>query len=164
MDWSIEKCQGQIKGIWGRIGPKMLKAAHSQTQRRQSSWEHLDVLWGEPDQSFRNKDSLRRWSDLSCIPLLSFILLLAVCIYLAELRGTALFPSFPCLHCRFDCLNINEAVSPMYNKHKRTVIKDDISKPHSLPSPLVSFSQEIAAYLITFEKHEEWLTTSPKTR
>uniref|UniRef100_A0A8D1VD05 Calmodulin-binding transcription activator 1 n=1 Tax=Sus scrofa TaxID=9823 RepID=A0A8D1VD05_PIG len=24
--------------------------------------------------------------------------------------------------------------------------------------------QEIAAYLITFEKHEEWLTTSPKTR
>ncbi|KAF4798943.1 hypothetical protein TURU_059048 [Turdus rufiventris] len=23
---------------------------------------------------------------------------------------------------------------------------------------------EIAAYLITFEKHEEWLTTSPKTR
>uniref|UniRef100_A0AAR2L764 Calmodulin-binding transcription activator 1 n=1 Tax=Pygocentrus nattereri TaxID=42514 RepID=A0AAR2L764_PYGNA len=31
----------------------------------------------------------------------------------------------------------------------------------------LSFSpvlQEIAAYLITFEKHEEWLTTSPKTR
>nr|XP_033777938.1 calmodulin-binding transcription activator 1 isoform X2 [Geotrypetes seraphini] len=25
-------------------------------------------------------------------------------------------------------------------------------------------SKEIAAYLITFEKHEEWLTTSPKTR
>lgn len=24
--------------------------------------------------------------------------------------------------------------------------------------------QEIAAYLITFEKHDEWLTTSPKTR
>ncbi|KAM7411479.1 hypothetical protein PAMA_021460 [Pampus argenteus] len=24
-------------------------------------------------------------------------------------------------------------------------------------------AQEIAAYLITFEKHEEWLTTSPKT-
>ncbi|KAJ7414647.1 hypothetical protein BTVI_40508 [Pitangus sulphuratus] len=24
--------------------------------------------------------------------------------------------------------------------------------------------REIAAYLITFEKHEEWLTTSPKTR
>ncbi|KAF0035700.1 hypothetical protein F2P81_011012 [Scophthalmus maximus] len=28
----------------------------------------------------------------------------------------------------------------------------------------VSLCQEIAAYLITFEKHEEWLTTSPKTR
>ncbi|KAI1890685.1 hypothetical protein AGOR_G00156190 [Albula goreensis] len=27
-----------------------------------------------------------------------------------------------------------------------------------------SLSLEIAAYLITFEKHEEWLTTSPKTR
>uniref|UniRef100_A0A8C2Y8P3 CG-1 domain-containing protein n=1 Tax=Coturnix japonica TaxID=93934 RepID=A0A8C2Y8P3_COTJA len=25
-------------------------------------------------------------------------------------------------------------------------------------------NEEIAAYLITFEKHEEWLTTSPKTR
>nr|XP_034810453.2 calmodulin-binding transcription activator 1 isoform X19 [Pan paniscus] len=24
-------------------------------------------------------------------------------------------------------------------------------------------NEEIAAYLITFEKHEEWLTTSPKT-
>lgn len=54
----------------------------------------------------------------------------------------------------------------MYYKHKRTVIKDDISKPHSLPlsSLLLLPSQEIAAYLITFEKHEEWLTTSPKTR
>lgn len=31
-------------------------------------------------------------------------------------------------------------------------------------SVLLSLSQEIAAYLITFEKHEEWLTTSPKTR
>uniref|UniRef100_A0A3B4ED08 Calmodulin-binding transcription activator 1 n=1 Tax=Pygocentrus nattereri TaxID=42514 RepID=A0A3B4ED08_PYGNA len=31
--------------------------------------------------------------------------------------------------------------------------------------PRVTFHlQEIAAYLITFEKHEEWLTTSPKTR
>ncbi|KAF3697164.1 Calmodulin-binding transcription activator 1 [Channa argus] len=29
---------------------------------------------------------------------------------------------------------------------------------------LHSKTQEIAAYLITFEKHEEWLTTSPKTR
>lgn len=44
-----------------------------------------------------------------------------------------LFPSFLCLCCWLDCLNINEAVSPMYYKHKRTVIKDDISKPHSLP-------------------------------
>uniref|UniRef100_A0A3Q3DWP1 CG-1 domain-containing protein n=1 Tax=Hippocampus comes TaxID=109280 RepID=A0A3Q3DWP1_HIPCM len=25
-------------------------------------------------------------------------------------------------------------------------------------------NEEIAAYLITFEKHDEWLTTSPKTR
>uniref|UniRef100_A0A8C3K0Y6 Calmodulin binding transcription activator 1 n=1 Tax=Calidris pygmaea TaxID=425635 RepID=A0A8C3K0Y6_9CHAR len=30
--------------------------------------------------------------------------------------------------------------------------------------PLQSERFEIAAYLITFEKHEEWLTTSPKTR
>uniref|UniRef100_A0A8C3K0I5 Calmodulin binding transcription activator 1 n=1 Tax=Calidris pygmaea TaxID=425635 RepID=A0A8C3K0I5_9CHAR len=32
------------------------------------------------------------------------------------------------------------------------------------PNPLIRPSPEIAAYLITFEKHEEWLTTSPKTR
>lgn len=38
-----------------------------------------------------------------------------------------------CLCCGLDRLNINEAVSPAYYKHKWTVIKDDISKPHSLP-------------------------------
>lgn len=142
MDWSIEQCQGQIKGIWGRIGPKMLKAARSQTQRCQSFWEHLDVLRGEVDQSFGNKDGLRRWSDLSCIPLLSFTLLLPVSIYLPELPGTAPVSVFlPCLCCWLNCLNINEAVSPMYYKHKRTVIKDDISKPHSLPlSSLLFFT------------------------
>ena len=33
------------------------------------------------------------------------------------------------------------------------------STPHS-PSP----PQEIASYLITFEKHDEWLSCTPKTR
>lgn len=66
-------------------------------QRRQSLREHLDVLRGELDQSFRNKDGLRRWSDLSCIPPLSFTLLLEVSIYLPELPGTA-----PCF--RLSCV------------------------------------------------------------
>lgn len=141
MDWSIEECQGQIKGIWGRIGPKMLKAARSQTPRCQSFWKHLDVLREECDQSSPNKDGLRRWSDLGCILLLSLALLLPISIYLRELTGTAQFPSSLCLCCWLDCLNINEAVSPMYYKHKRTVIKDDISKPHSLPlSSLLFFT------------------------
>ncbi|MEQ2171284.1 hypothetical protein GOODEAATRI_009134 [Goodea atripinnis] len=39
--------------------------------------------------------------------------------------------------------------------------------PH-LPTPstfrIFCHIGEIAAYLITFEKHDEWLTTSPKTR
>lgn len=60
--------------------------------------------------------------------------------YLSSL-ALPLFLSFLCLCCWLDCLNINEAVSPMYYKHKRTVIKDDISKPHSLPlSSLLFFT------------------------
>lgn len=115
----------------------------SNTETRQSLGEHLDVLRGEPDQSARNKDGLGRWSDLSCISLLSLTLLSPVFIYLPEPLGAAapvsVFPA--CLCCWLDCLNINEALSPMYYKHERTVIKDDISKPHSLPlSSLLFFT------------------------
>ncbi|TKS76730.1 Calmodulin-binding transcription activator 1 [Collichthys lucidus] len=34
---------------------------------------------------------------------------------------------------------------------------------HMAAAPHCEAEEEIAAYLITFEKHEEWLTTSPKT-
>lgn len=32
------------------------------------------------------------------------------------------------------------------------------------PHPFPPACQEIASYLITFEKHDEWLSCSPKTR
>ena len=137
----MEECQGQIKRIWGSIGPKMLKAARAQTLRRQSLREHLDVLRGKPDQSFCNKDGLGWWSDLHWISLHVFhfaFTSLHLPAWAPSLCPCFRFP--PCLCCWLDCLNINEAVSPMYYKHQRTVIKDDISKPHSLPLSSLLFS------------------------
>lgn len=39
-----------------------------------------------------------------------------------------------------------------------------LTHTYTIVTFLYLFFQEIAAYLITFEKHDEWLTTSPKTR
>lgn len=74
------------------------------------------------------------------------------------------FPSPPCLCCRLDALNINEAAPPMYWNTSERWLKMTYLSLTPFFSVLLSLSQEIAAYLITFEKHEEWLTTSPKTR
>lgn len=55
----------------------MLKAAPSQTRRHQSSREHLDVLRGELDQSFRetkmaSEDDLTSAAIHFCLSLYSF--------------------------------------------------------------------------------------------
>lgn len=141
----------------------------SRSQRCQSWWEHLDVLRGELDQSLCNRDGLRRWSDLSHISRPSFMLLLPVFIYLPELTHRCPFSRFlPCLWCCLDfCLNINEVVSQCITNSREQWLKVAHLTLTPFLSPLLFsslFLQEIAAYLITFEKHEEWLTTSPKTR
>lgn len=140
MHWSTEESQGQIRRILWRIGVKMLKAALPLLKPGDVSlWEHLDVLRGGLDQSFCCKDGLRRRSDLSRVSLLS--LLLPVSIYLPELPApiplpVSVSPLFvlPLWRSEYQRGSPTDVL-----KHKWTVIKDDISKPHSvlLCSPLI---------------------------
>lgn len=62
-----------------------------------------------------SEDDLTSAASLRCLSLYFFTGL-----HLPRLSSPALprFPSSLCLCCWLNCLNINEAVSPMYYKHK----------------------------------------------